>query len=42
VDFSDNVCLWFSLKKFNKKIVEVDHGGETGISPFFLFGIDAE
>ncbi len=41
MDFSDNVCLWFSLKKFNKEIVEVDRGGETGKSPFFLFGIDA-
>ena len=40
--FFDNLSLWFSLKKFNKEIVEVDRGGETGISPFFLFGIDAE
>jgi hypothetical protein len=40
--FFDNLSLWFSLKKFNKKIVEVDRGGETGISPFFLFGMDAE
>jgi ribosome maturation factor RimP len=37
VDFSDNSSLWFSLKKFNKKIVEVDHGGETGKSPFFCW-----
>ena len=40
--FFGNLSLWFSLKKFNKKIVEVDRGGETGISPFFLFGMDAE
>jgi hypothetical protein len=38
VDFSVNLGLWFSLKKFYKKIVEVDRGRETGKSPFFLFG----
>lgn len=37
MDFSENFSLWFSLKKFNKKIVEVDRGGETGISPFFCY-----